>query len=296
MITKESLVADLRRLGVEEGDILHIKMSYKSIGQVEGGVKATIDALLEAVGPEGTIIADSYVKSYLPIKMWLCPKMCLTDDKTKSYAGAFANVIINYPGAKRSPHPIQKYVAVGKYADYVLEHNADSAPYSVLGKYAAMGAKNIRIGSSGKMTGMGTAHIAMEQLGWKQKVYRTGVTYLEGGKFKCFYHDWTNTCSEAFNNMIPLYRKFGGIINEGKVGNADAILSYMQKTIDIDVEIGTQFPYFMKCQDPACRVCRLQWKDSNGSVIKVMFHILKKKRYKAFLKTLLWCFTKRETK
>lgn len=296
MITKESLISDLKDLGISPGDILNVKMSYKSIGKVEGGINTVISALLEAVGEEGTIVTDSFVRSYSPIQLLFSPKHCLVDQNTPSYAGALANVLVNYPGAKRSPHPIQKFVAVGKYSDIVLEHNTDKAPYSTLHKMAGMGAKNIRIGGINKVVGVGTTHVAIDLLGWKQKSYATGVTYFENGKCRRFYHNWPDSCRVAFNNLLPLYRKFGGIICEGKLGEAEVIISDMKTTLELELSIGTQFPYFLKCQDPACPVCQLQWKDSHGSAIKVMYHNLKRGDIKTCIKVLLWCISKKETK
>lgn len=296
MITKESLIQDLRDLGVREGDILNVKMSYKSIGKIEGGINTTIEALLEAVGSEGTIVSDSFVLSHFPIEMLLRPKKCLVDQETKSYAGALANVLVKYPGAMRSPHPIQKFVALGKRADIVMKHNVNSAPYSTLHSIAKMGAKNLRIGSLEKVVGVGTTHVAVDILGWKQKTYRTGVNYIDNGKLKKFYHYWPESCKVAFNNLIPLYKKYGGIISEGRFGNADAILSDMGATLALELNIGSQFPYFLKCQDPGCPVCRLQWKDSTGSVIKVFYHNLRRRNFKTCLKVILWYILKKETK
>lgn len=295
MITKELLVYDLRKLGVQEGDILNVKMSYKSIGKVEGGINTVVDALLEAVGTEGTIVSDSFVLGHLPFKMWLSPQKCLVDQNTPSYAGALANVLIKHPFAKRSPHPIQKFVAIGKHADIVLEHNADSAPYSTLHTMAKMGAKNIRIGGIDKVVGVGTTHVAYDLLGWKQRNYRSVVSYIENGKVKNFKHFWPSACATAVNNLIPLYREFGGIVSEGKVGEAEAMLTDFQKTLHIELTIGKQFPYFVKCQDPACQVCRLQWPDSDGNVIKVIYQNLKRRKFKAIAKVLWWWIAKRET-
>ena len=296
MITKDSLVADLRNLGVHAGDILNVKMSYKSIGKVEGGINTVVDALLEAVGSEGTIVSDSFVLGHLPFKMWLSPQKCLVDQNTPSYAGALANVLIKHPLAKRSPHPIQKFVAIGKHADIVLEHNADSAPYSTLHKMAEMGAKNIRIGGIDKVVGVGTTHVAYGLLGWKQRGGCSGVVHIENGKMKRFYHFWPSACPTAVNNLIPLYREFGGIIGEGKVGEADAMLTDFQKTLDMEIKMGKQFPYFTKCQDPACQVCRLQWPDSKGSPFSVIYHNLKRKKLKSALKTIWWMVSKKETR
>lgn len=296
MITKEQLILDLKNLGVCEGDMLNVKVSYKSIGEVEGGIQTFIEALLETVGKNGTIFTDSFVRSYLPHELLFIPSKCVVDENTKSYAGYLANTLIKYPNAKRSPHPIQKFVAVGANADIVLKHTAKSEPYSPLYELAQLGAKNIRIGSENKVVGVGTTHVAIDKLKWKQKIAQTGVVYLENGKKQKFYAFWPNACKTAFNNMLPLHRKFGGIINEGKVGNADAILSDMKKTFDIEMSIGKQYPYFLKCENPACFVCRLEWENSTGNVLKVLFHCMKQRNFKSFAKTVLWILTKHKTR
>lgn len=228
MVNKKQLVCDLKELGVCKGDILNIKVSYKSIGDIEGGVNTLIKALLETVGEDGTIFTDSFVRSYTPFDMVFSPSKCVVDERTKSYAGYVANALIKHEKSKRSPHPIQKFVAVGAKADLVLKHTASSEPYSTLYEIAQLGAKNLRIGSENKVVGVGTTHVAIDKLKWKQKIARNGVVYLENGKRKTFYSFWPNACRTAFNNLLPLYREFGAIINEGKIGDADAILSDMK--------------------------------------------------------------------
>ena len=52
----EHLVADLRRLGVAEGDLLMVHASLRAIGHVDGGADRVIDALEAAVGPDGTLL------------------------------------------------------------------------------------------------------------------------------------------------------------------------------------------------------------------------------------------------
>ena len=296
MIAKEQLISDLKHLGVCEGDILNIKVSYKSIGEIDGGIKTFIEALLDVVGKNGTIFTDSFVRSHTPFELFFSPTKCIVDENTKSYAGYVANALIKHPNAKRSPHPIQKFVAVGANADIVLNHKADSEPYSTLYEIAQLGAKNIRIGAENKVVGVGTTHVAIDKLKWKQKIAKNGVIYIEDGKKKTFYGFWPNACKIAFNNMLPLHRKFGGIINEGKVGKADAVLSDMKKTLDIELTLGKQYPYFLKCEDPTCFVCRLEWQNSHGSVLKVLFNCVKQKNIRSFAKTILWIFSKHKTK
>ena len=58
--TRETLARDLRDLGVEPGDILFVHSSLKSLGPVNGGAGTVIDALEDAVGPEGLVLMPSF--------------------------------------------------------------------------------------------------------------------------------------------------------------------------------------------------------------------------------------------
>lgn len=285
IFTKEKIVEDLTRLGVKNGDLLNVKVSYRSIGKIEGGVKTVIEALLEAVGPNGTIFSDSFVSPFPKWKLIFNPHKCLVDNTTKSYAGAVANVMINYPQAKRSPHPIQKFVAIGKDADIVLNHTKDSKPYSVLYELTKLGGKNIRIGPKEKVVGVGTTHCAIEELQWKQNIPKIGVCYKDdNNQLHRFYHQWPTACADAFNNLLPLHKKYGAFINEGYIGNAEAILSDMKATFDMELLLGRSFPNFLRCSDKSCRICHLNWKDSpKYNLVSVVYHNVKRRKFKRIL-------------
>ena len=56
---RSQLVGQLRDLGVGLGDVVMVHSSFRAIRPVEGGPEGLLEALVEAVGPEGTIM--SYV-------------------------------------------------------------------------------------------------------------------------------------------------------------------------------------------------------------------------------------------
>lgn len=75
-INKDSLVKDLKAIGVKKGDLLHLKISMRSVGKLNGGANELLDAILESVGDDGTIVSDAFVNVYpLP----------LSDEKEKDH-------------------------------------------------------------------------------------------------------------------------------------------------------------------------------------------------------------------
>ncbi len=286
-ITKDHLVADLKSLGVRAGDLLNVKVSLKSVGYVEGGPNTLIDALLEVVGPEGTIVTDSFVRVYpLPLSRENAEK--ISGRWTPSYAGAVANAMIKYPNAFRSLHPVQKFVAIGAMAEELTQnHTPDSYAYDVLRVMCEIGGRNLKLGTDEKVVGVGTTHVAIGALGFHQKRPRAGVNYRnEKGEIVTFERNWSGACAKGLINFIPLYREAGAILSEGKVGHAESKITDMRKTLDVELEILSKDPTFFFCDDPACVDCRLTWEFSSGSRIGVYYHLLKRSPRK-YIKAIL---------
>ena len=63
MVHKEDIVRGLGELGLRPGDVVLVHSSLSSFGYVEGGADAVIDALLDAVGPEGTVMVPTLTGS-----------------------------------------------------------------------------------------------------------------------------------------------------------------------------------------------------------------------------------------
>jgi len=59
IINKEDILHSLGLMDVQKGDILLVHSALSSIGWVEGGVDTVIDALLESVGEDGTIVMST---------------------------------------------------------------------------------------------------------------------------------------------------------------------------------------------------------------------------------------------
>lgn len=59
-VTPASLAGGLRALGVQKGMALEVHCSLGSLGYVVGGPQAVIQALLDAVGSEGSIVMPSF--------------------------------------------------------------------------------------------------------------------------------------------------------------------------------------------------------------------------------------------
>jgi aminoglycoside 3-N-acetyltransferase len=275
-IGKDSLVADLRAVGLRSGDKVNVKASLRSIGKIEGGAETLIHALLEVIGPHGTLVTDSFVSVHSPfdVAFW----RNLSDEASPSYAGALANSLIGFPGAVRSSHPVQKFALLGKDASELARHHGpDSYAYEVLKRMCETDGKNLKIGTDEKVPGVGTTHVAIGLSELRQKRFRLGVRYIDdGGVTRFFWINWSGGCMDAFNQLVPLYYKHpGAVIGEGRVGRAPARLTSMSETLRVELaEISRDVSSFLRCGSEACVMCALTWESARdglfGSVMRAL--------------------------
>ena len=142
MIGRKELVRDLRRLGVTPGMDLMVHSSLSAIGFVEGGAETVVDALLQAVGKRGTLLAPSF--NHRAAKVF----NRLTTPTTN---GTIPDALWQRTQAERSMHPTHAVAAIGPRAsDYCQGHLEAGiwAPDSPIGKLVHGGGYILALGTT----------------------------------------------------------------------------------------------------------------------------------------------------
>lgn len=105
--TTETLLQDLRALGIQPGSMLEVHSSYKSLGPVQGGAGAVLDALTQAVGPQGAIVMPSFrLSNNLPLDeedrtLGLTLKIRILDaDEPRSGMGILPDLLRRWPDVR----------------------------------------------------------------------------------------------------------------------------------------------------------------------------------------------------
>lgn len=134
VMTRSELVDGLGNLGGEtlrDSVVLaHVRMS--AIGWVVGGAPTIIEALLETVGPGGTVVTltgwedrPPYHQQGWPAEMRAayergCPPFDPVLSRSERSLGRFAETVRTWPSAQRSRHPVGSFAAVGAQAVSVV--------------------------------------------------------------------------------------------------------------------------------------------------------------------------------
>jgi aminoglycoside 3-N-acetyltransferase len=138
--TRSSLAADLRELGLAPGCTVLVHCSLRSLGWVVGGAQAVVLALLDVLGPRGTIVVPTQSGDISDPRSWAHPpipehwwpvvraEMPPFDPARtpSSHMGLVAEAVRTWPGALRSDHPICSFAALGAAAGRVVDvHDLD---------------------------------------------------------------------------------------------------------------------------------------------------------------------------
>ncbi|GAA5416421.1 SPbeta prophage-derived aminoglycoside N(3')-acetyltransferase-like protein YokD [Paraliobacillus ryukyuensis] len=132
--TKQSITNDLKALGVEAGMQVIVHSSLSSLGWVSGGPIAVIQALMEVVTEEGTIVMPTQSADLSDPSEWGNPAVpeawwdairntmpAYDPAYTPTFQmGRIVETFRSYPGVKRSSHPNFSFAAWGKYRDTVI--------------------------------------------------------------------------------------------------------------------------------------------------------------------------------
>jgi aminoglycoside 3-N-acetyltransferase len=259
-ITIDTLVHDLRELGVVDRDVLYIRGDLGEVGHprmIEGKLKDIfINALLEAVGPDGTIMTESYTSANF---LWKIDKSYIFTKNTKPKYNALPKLFMNHKDVVRSKHPTNSYLAIGKYAHYILdEHDTNSLSYTPLGKLLEFNGKIISFGTLGSNYAFPTTHYVEETLGLtKKNMFKQYVYYIDDiGRKQLFRRVDIGGCTRRAYTFYSEYKK-RGIMNIGNVGMALSALVDFKESYLLEYEFIKKLEGHIGCDNPNCINCNL---------------------------------------
>ena len=252
--SRAQLCDGLAALGVGSGDMVMVHASLKALGPVEGGPATVVDALCEAIGRDGTLLAYvSWDRS--PYEETLGGNRLSPEERDvwpafdPETAGAYPGFgalnafIVAHPEARRSGHPDASMAAIGHDADWlVADHCLDRAygPGSPLEKFIDRNGKVLLLGASlDAVTVLHYAETVADIPGKRRVSYEVPVLDENGRKV------WRRTEEFDSNGILDCYAREGepdavetitrAYLGEGRhrTGTVGAAQSYLFDAADL---------------------------------------------------------------
>jgi len=235
-VTSAEIAAALRRLGLEEGDVVLVHSSLSSLGHVEGGAEAVIEALLQVVGPSGTVVVPTLTGSPSD-----GPDNPPTFDvrATPCWTGCIPETFRRRPDAVRSLHPTHSVAAIGRKAAWLAaghEHSpTPCGPDTPYGRLVALRGKVLLLGVDHNRSTLfhhieEEAHVPYHL---QKEPIQARVTDAEGREFltpPIYIHSWETP--RDFNRVEPRLIS-GGAERVGMVGSAPTRLVDAARMVEI---------------------------------------------------------------
>lgn len=246
--TRTSLAGDLAALGLSTGDTVLVHTSMKAIGWVPGGQVAVVQALLDVLGPDGTLVVPTQTGGNSDPKLWSRPPVpqewwpvirehmpAFDPAITPSLGiGAVAEAVRTWPGAVRSDHPHTSFAAVGARAAALMARH-DLA--SQLGEGSPLRALE-DVGARVLLLGVGYDACTAFHLGEyrvpSRKTEHSGAVLTDRGREWITYVD-VATDSDDFDRLGAAYEPTA-TVRRGQVGNADSRLFPLPEAVAFATE------------------------------------------------------------
>ncbi len=120
-VTQAQVEAALHALGIQPGDGLMTHSALQLLGQPEGGPELYLRAVLNAIGPAGTLVAPTYAFIFHK-GIDYDPASAPSKDM-----GVFAELVRQHPESRRTRHPMQPLSVIGPLTEELTALDTHSA-------------------------------------------------------------------------------------------------------------------------------------------------------------------------
>jgi aminoglycoside N3'-acetyltransferase len=246
-LSQAEVAAQLRHLGVKHGGVLLVHTSFRAVRPVEGGPSGLIEALRQAVGPDGTLVMPSWTE--LDDE----PFDALNTPSARDL-GVVAQTFWRRPGVRRSDH-FHAFAAEGPQAEVITADPLPLPPHipaSPVGRVHEL---------DGQVLLLGVGHDANTTLHLAELLagvpYRTPsyCTVLENGRATRVDYGENNHCCARFA-LADDWLRSRGLQTEGRVGRAHSRLSSSRHLVSVALEHLSLNPLlFLHPVDAGCDEC-----------------------------------------
>jgi aminoglycoside 3-N-acetyltransferase len=253
-LSKPGIISALLDAGLDQVRDVVLHSSLSSLGSVDGAAETVIDAIVDVLGPEGTLLVPTF--NYV---LW---DGVFDPGTVVSQTGAITNALRQRPGAIRSLHPTYSVTALGKRAaEYTAEHwKAEAVGVdSPLDRVAKAGGSVFLLGvkhDTDSTMHVGEAHAKVRYRGipydptWPRSAH---IRTDSGDVVPVDLRDEPG-CSTGFGVIeLPLREK--GCIRDFKIEQAKCQLVKSQDVIDATVQLLRQREDILLCSNPRCYFC-----------------------------------------
>jgi aminoglycoside 3-N-acetyltransferase len=259
-MNRDELRQVLDRLSLR-GNHVVVQTSLASLGHLEGGPAVLCEALIEAVGPSGTLmmptfthtetIRDSSPSRNSPAAPGHRPIPYHADLPVSPEVGIAAEMFRHMAGVLRSNHPTHSFAAWGRQAREVLSTQRDNNPLGPLKKLNVMQGQVLLLGTT--LQGATVIHLAEERASVPYLGRRTALRINAGGYEERVVVENFPGCSVAFDRLEPYLDP--SKVRSTPLPHGEGRKIAVRYLVNLASQLLANDPRLFVCDNPNCSSC-----------------------------------------
>lgn len=252
-LTTASLIDSFQQAGLYAGQVVIVHTSMKAFGRyIIGGEQAVVDALMQVITPQGTLVMPTHSSDNSDPATWFRPPLppdqwdiirqnmppYRPESTPTNRMGRINECFRTYPGVLRSAHPAFSFAAWGQHAEFVIANQAlnnsvaEESPtgriYDLDGWVCLLGVGHAQNTS---------LHLADYRAKWegKKPEYNGSAMLVRGERQWVTYHD-DAIAADDFDELGAAFEADTGAVKITMIG--DAAVRLMRQRALVDYAVG----------------------------------------------------------
>ena len=266
---RKEIISVLEKVGIKRGDTILMHAALSPLGLIEGGAETVLDAILELLGPEGTLMVPIFSRPYTGFEgthnKALDFRYFRRGDLSSVWTGVIGKTLAKRPGAITSAHATHAWAGIGAKAEKCLSPHQELDPpacnHSPLGMALREGGKILYFGC--KISSSTFIHFLEDEcnsiflqnafVGMEEEdgTRHTEVIHKHLPGHRDFYSKEPEKCkffTKAVQKGLPIHSE--------KLGQGEIKMIPMEEFYRIGLELFREDPNIVLCEDPLCHFCR----------------------------------------
>ncbi len=266
-LSREQLKEEVLEAGVCPDKVVLVHSSLSSLGYVAGGPETVISALLDAVGPRGTLLFPAFT-FHGSMTRFLRGRKSINLREFPSRNGLVTETARLWPGALCSLHPTHRAVGIGARAEKLTgAHHRDESCCGLQSPFALNADMDGQILFIGVNFRSNTSlHVAEEMATpyiFNGERFDIAVTGDDGSKAHVCCKGYCVGVPRNFRRLEALALSEGAL-RSGQVGKARVLIAEAAALLSLAVDCLKKSPRFFLADAPGTLSSTLHIKDFGG--------------------------------
>ena len=214
-VGRADLIEGFRRLGIKPRATVLVHSAMRTLGYVEGSGDTVVDALLDVIGPDGTLVVPTFTFAHEATE-----KPVINPLTDPSEMGTITEALRVRLEARRSTAYRHSVAAIGAHAEVITSVDPTLSPFDLRSAFGVMLALNTQVVLLGLTYSSSTSHHLAEficKVPYRQIIVRdVQVRGIDGGTALVHMTDYqpTGEGKSYYGSRAPDFNRLGSMLEE----------------------------------------------------------------------------------